>query len=563
MIRLLLFALLLGAFNLSLAQVYNVSNQSEFDSAVDNVLPGDSIKLSAGTWNDVTLDFNGAGTEANPIVLTAQSPGETVLTGTSSLTMSGSYLVVSNLDFNSGASSGDDIISFRKSSSEIATYSRLTNCRILDYNPTSEIDYKWVSIYGDHNRVDHCNFEGKNNEGALMVVWLDGEPNYNQIDHNYFGNIAPLGANGGETIRIGTSTNSMTESRTIVEYNVFEECDGEIEIISNKSGFNIYRYNTFLDNDGMLTLRHGNDCEVYGNFFFGEDKSSGGVRIIGERHKVYNNYFEGLRGDGFRSAISLMNGVVDSPLNRYFQVKDALIVHNTIVDCKEPLAIGEGANEELSLPPLDCIFANNVIDRTFGSASITMNDDPINFTYVANYINSKNSIVDDGIIAVDPQLEFDGALWRPSASSPLIDAAVGEYDFVSTDMDGHSRETLLDIGSDEVSSEAIVITPLTKDSVGFVWVKSVIVEVPLSAKDEIKKDIYVSYDAGIATLHGLESYHEQVDLKLYDLNGRRVVSSSQLIDGNYSFPISKGRIGVLVLSDQQGKVLKKIKVRIP
>lgn len=115
--------------------------------------------------------------------------------------------------------------------------------------------------------MDHCYFVGKNHSGTLLVVWMDSSPDFHTIDHNYFGYRPEYGANGAETIRIGTSDWSMYNSNCIVEYNYFEECDGEIETISNKSCENIYRYNTFYRTAGTLTLRHGNRCEVYGNFF--------------------------------------------------------------------------------------------------------------------------------------------------------------------------------------------------------------------------------------------------------------------------------------------------------
>jgi poly(beta-D-mannuronate) lyase len=82
-----------------------------------------------------------------------------------------------------------------------------------------------------------------------------------------------------------------------VERNLFEECNGETEIISSKSCGNTYRYNTFRKCQGTLTLRHGNRCLVEGNFFFGEGVSStGGIRVIGEDHRMQNNYLTGLKG---------------------------------------------------------------------------------------------------------------------------------------------------------------------------------------------------------------------------------------------------------------------------
>lgn len=519
--RLVLLAVFLFQTSISFAQTTLVSSMSEFNSAIENVGPGDTIALSNGVWTDADLQFYAEGTAENPIVLTAETAGEVMITGTSRLRIYGTYLEVRNLDFKNGSLLNQDIISFRKDSDELAENCRLTNCRILNYNPTTNsIAYKWVSIFGKNNRVDHCHFGGKNHEGALLVVWLNGSANYHRIDHNYFSDISTLGRNGGETIRIGTSTNSMTESRTIVENNLFEACDGEIEIISNKSGFNIYRYNTFRNNDGMLTLRHGNDCEVYNNFFFGgPNKSSGGVRIIGERHKVYNNYFQDLRGTGYRSAISMMNGVPDSPLNRYFQVKNAEVVHNTFVSCAQPFSIGEGKSDELSLPPLDCIIANNVSDKSTGTYPIDYNDTPINMSYYSNYIySSQSSVTDPGIINADPELVLVGDLWRAEQSSVITDAATGVFNYVISDMDGQSRTNVFDIGSDEVSDLEITNKPLTTDDVGYNW----------EDDGSVGLNDYQSIPVNFAVLNdrlhisNLPNMHFPYNMTIYNIQGQKM-----------------------------------------
>lgn len=75
--------------------------------------------------------------------------------------------------------------------------------------------------------------------------------------------------NGQEIIRIGTSDVSMTTAAVTVRGNIFEKCNGEIEIISNKSCGNVFTNNLFLNCKGTLTLRHGNNCTVAGNYFFG------------------------------------------------------------------------------------------------------------------------------------------------------------------------------------------------------------------------------------------------------------------------------------------------------
>ena len=513
-------------FNLTQVVAKNalVDDKSSFESAVESANPGDTIILKNGTWNNVFLGFYANGTETNPIVVTAETAGEVNLTGSSRIEVYGKHLVVSNLDFKDGALSSGHIVEFRKGSSELAENCRLTNCRILNYNPaTDDVEYKWVSLFGKNNRVDHCTFTGKNHQGALLVVWLNGSANNHLIDHNYFSDIPRLDRNGAETIRIGTSTNSMTVSRSIVEHNVFEKCDGELEIISNKSNFNIYRYNTFINNDGGLTLRHGNDCDVYGNFFFGASgKSCGGVRIIGERHKVYNNYFQDLEGQSTRSAISMMNGVPNSPLNRYFQVKSAEVVHNTIVNCRQAFAFGVGKNDELSLPPLDCVIANNVVDEDVRSDAIRYYDTPINVSYTDNYINSGSlDITDPGIKNIDSELSLTDGMWRVD-QGPTIDGTTLTFDYVTHDVDGQARDQAPDIGSDEISQDDVVITPSTANDVGADWNKGVVSvsKIPMLA-------VNVFVNAKRLNISRLENRGSHL-LTIYNISGQEILTKEIL-----------------------------------
>ena len=234
--------------------------------------------------------------ENRPIVIRAATPGKVVLSGESRLRLAGSYLQVEGLSFERGHHDGD-VISFRADSKRMARHCRITQCAVRDYNgpDKKQKDTKWVSIYGTQNRFDHCHLTGKTSPGTTLVVWLADEPNGHQIDHNYFGPRPSLGENGGETIRVGDSNWSQHSSQTLVESNLFERCNGEIEIVSNKSCDNVYRGNTFVECEGALTLRHGNRCTVEGNFFFGNGKKmTGGVRIIGEDHRIVNNYFQRL-----------------------------------------------------------------------------------------------------------------------------------------------------------------------------------------------------------------------------------------------------------------------------
>jgi len=246
-----------------------VANIQEFNTAIKAVKAGDRIILKNGIWKDAQLVIKGQGTKESPIRIEAEESGKVHLTGASNLKLSGSHIIIKGLWFRDGFINDKEVISFRTSSKDFATNSRLTDCAITYYNPPAKgTDYKWISVWGKNNRIDHNYLVGKTNSGTTLVVWLKGEEHINnnhRIDHNFFGERPPLGYNGGETIRIGTSKTSLSSSRTVVEDNIFEKCNGEIEIISNKSGNNIYRNNLFLESEGILTLRHGNTCLVEGN----------------------------------------------------------------------------------------------------------------------------------------------------------------------------------------------------------------------------------------------------------------------------------------------------------
>ncbi len=422
--------------------------------------PGDTIVMKNMTWNNQVISLKATGNEANPVVLEAETPGEVILSGNSRLSFSGKYIVVSGLYFLNGTLSGSDVISFRTSSSQLAENCRLTGTAIVNYNPdVNTVDSKWVSIYGKNNRVDHCSFENKNNSGTLMVVWLISNTAANHvIADNYFGyrnaNLDAYGKelNGQEILRVGDSNTSMTTAGVRVEGNFFERCNGEIEVISNKSCGNLYVNNLFYECKGMLTLRHGNNCTVEGNYFFGNGiSSSGGVRIIGENHKVFNNYFQDLKGTNFRSAICMVRGKANSALNEYFQVKNALVAFNTMVNCSQAFSINYNSTQGMTLPPVTSVIAHNhvyntsasntnvVIDQTHAAGlDVTWKNNLMNQGKYGNFSFVSAQVVtgvDPGMAPVPTALK----MFEPGSGSALINYVTPEFPAVTTDIRGRTR----------------------------------------------------------------------------------------------------------------------------
>lgn len=348
-----------------------IRDQAGFAAAAASLEPGDTILLADGEWRDFAVKLVGEGTAAKPITLTAQHPGKAVLTGRSSLAVAGSHLVVSNLVFRDGFAPGDEVIATRVGK-RWAEHLRLTGIVIDGFsNPDRRFTDHWIALYGRDIRVDHSHFEGKANAGATLVVIREGKvplENRVMLDHNYFGHRPVLGSNGGETIRIGTSKESMSDSNSIVEDNVFERCDGEVEIVSVKSGGNILRRNVFLASQGSVVLRHGNGNLVERNVFLGQGlPHTGGVRVINERQTVRDNYMEALGGVDFTSAITVMNGVPNSPINRYLPVKQAVIEGNSVIDAAR-ITLGAGASDERSQAPQSTRFVDNLIVNRDGES---------------------------------------------------------------------------------------------------------------------------------------------------------------------------------------------------
>ena len=76
----------------------------------------------------------------------------------------------------------------------------------------------------------------------------------------------------------------------------------EGEILSNKSSSNKIQFNTIMNSDGELTLRHGRNVYVVGNYIKLNNKLEiknhhQGIQIHGPGHKVYCNQLITLKSE--------------------------------------------------------------------------------------------------------------------------------------------------------------------------------------------------------------------------------------------------------------------------
>ena len=455
---LLLASLLPAASGNSSGAEHRVASAADILRITPELHAGDVLVMVNGEWKGEAVVFNGKGADERPITLRAETPGKVLLSGGSTLTIDGEHLVVSGLSFGEGQSD--------RSAIEL----RGRQCRLTDTAVTRG-NYKFfVHIRGTENRVDHCYLADKTSVHPTLQVEVEGRPNHHRVDYNFFGPRPPLGRNGGETIRVGYSHQSMTNSATLVENNLFERCDGENEIISNKSCENIYRFNTFRDCGGMFTLRHGNRCRVEGNFFLGHGKrGSGGIRVIGEDHVVINNYIEGVEEGGFW----ITSGIPDSPLNGYFQARNCLIAFNTFVESRGPaieLDAGLGRARR-TLRPENITIANNLFSVT--DSLLLKGREGANFKWIGNLAAAPGAGTNTTALRIiQPGLTRGGdGLWRPATNCPARQAAEGTFAAITNDIDGHPRTGRLDVGCDQASDQPVLHRPLTAADVGPSWMK--------------------------------------------------------------------------------------------
>lgn len=435
-----------------------VTNTKELTQAIKDCVAGDEIVLKNGVWNNVQIDFYGEGTEQKPIILRAETAGKVSIEGESFINLGGSYLEVRDLYFNNGHTPTKTLIRFKINDEKIANHCKFINNAIVEFTqPDRDDTDHWIELWGRHNTVSNNYISGKSNFGPTVMVMLKGNQhikNYHQIVNNHFGPRPRKGGPHGETMQIGDSGTSMTPSHTNVANNLFERCNGEVEIISSKSNNNVFENNVFFESEGSLVLRHGNYATINRNIFIGNDNSPfiGGIRVINTGHWITNNYFYKLKGETFRAPLAVMNGIPKSPLNRYNQVTDAVIAHNTFIKTETPFhfSVGSNVSQSAVLPkseirsarPLRTTVANNFMYKVSTSDLIKAYDtiDGVNFKNNVVAIENQKVKMPDGFLQSKVRVVKKGNfLYVPTETDRNI---FNGFDFETIDKDlfGNSRD---------------------------------------------------------------------------------------------------------------------------
>ena len=435
------------------AEVY-VNSIAQLQTAINNASAGDRIIVANGTYaTSAQITVNRIGTAAKPIVIEAATVGGAEITGSYGFALNSpsAHVHIQGFKFTH--------ISGRNSINSGAVFCRFTR-NIFECSG----DGNYLLVAGDDAQIDRNEFRNKSTVGNMIDVRGTGTQIARRvwIHHNYFHDFSNAGENGAETIRFGLSGLSMSTGEGLIEYNLFVRCRGENELISNKSSGNTYRYNTFLDSAGaQLTLRHGNDCLVYGNYFRGTD----GLRIFGDRHQIFSNYFE-----GNTKGVDMGNGdgevAEGSDLTCHDRPDDCVVSYNTFINNNVHYQMAARTD---GLGALNITVANNIFQGGGSMASISSTA-PYTGVWIGNVrwnTSSAGSMPSSGYTTVNPLLAADtDGVYHLQSDSPVIGTGIGSFPYVTVDMDGQPRDSAPDKGADEFSIAPIAAKLLTVNEVG-------------------------------------------------------------------------------------------------
>jgi hypothetical protein len=157
-------------------------------------------------------------------------------------------------------------------------------------------------------------------------------------------------------------------------------------------------------------------------------------------------------------------------LNQYFQVKNALIAFNTMVNCKQSFYIC-GYSAGSVMPPIGSVVAHNhVYNQSSGKNNVTI----IPNTQIPMDVTWKNNLMNQGtysgfsylpaevITGKDAKMVRSGTttnIFEPASTSALLDYTTNEYSEVILDVRGRTRGTSKLPGASQIDGTTTIEMP--------------------------------------------------------------------------------------------------------
>lgn len=450
----------------STAYGVTVSTKGDLETALAAASPGDTIYITDGTYDDFCsqaspLNITVSGTSGNQITIAPETSGGVTFTGNFNLNIGatgqetqGDYISIKNFKFSNIDTAGLSLkVIYVYGDNAVIENSLFENCA----GPSGIGSI--IRVFGESvdSEINRCSFT--NWSYAEAITFLGANDNNPHIHHCYFTH--PIVGNHDSAIYVGNDYINY-DVNLICEYNLFYQCLGDAETISNKSDENTYRYNVFRNGES-LTLRRGDDCIIDSNYFYSNPNNA--IRVWGQNHDIINNYFV---SPGI-TAILARVGTGD-----YAQIVNLDIINNTIVDADPYYAIWIGYGTGTA--PNGINIKNNLIDQSVGT--IIKYESGTNITWTTNLLYNNGTatyfsgIADPGAPGVTKAVTnlVQGTYIKRLSASSTNAIELGTVDaLISDDIDAGTRDVSTpDIGCDEYGADGGLF-PIFDNYVGNDW----------------------------------------------------------------------------------------------
>lgn len=418
--------------------VDDTQTMSTLAFAVSNVSEPTKFILSDEIYNGtIVLDGN-----AHSVWIIAENSMGVTLNGTT--TFSGNNITFENFLMTGTGEGVDGILDggINVHGNDI----RITRCRFDDLKRRN---YLVAEDTAERLEISYCDFLNKNNNldagvspGTPLRLYaskgVDSKSHNHHIHHNLFQNI-PEGVNGNgyecihpychedDDAGLNDSWNvpEATDHGMLIEYNLFDNVNGEGELISIKANTISFNYNTINANSsGSVSIRHARDCTVHGNTIYDST-----IRANAYGHTITNNF---LVDQVTNEGIFLVGGLAGTatPTYNYRQTETTLIDGNLISNCEkgvlrfaEELYVGD-------LAPITTTVSNNTFIQ--GSA-----------THLVQIGNAPNEVDDMTFSGNEYVGTLDGRL-----STGWTEVPIGTIDMNPPTTTGTPILTTADVGVD-------------------------------------------------------------------------------------------------------------------
>jgi len=344
------YLLLIFGTQAAFGTTYRINSEVQLKEVLVKIEPGDKIIIANGNYTNWNVNVTRSGTAQKPILIIAETAGKVIFSGSTTQTIfkfSSAYLQLNGITFKACELNKAD-----GKTGMLVELNNTNNCLISNCTfeknivKTQFMPLLVIAGNGSNNKVENCIFIGNIDSQDIQVkITKDSCPQLTIITKNTFldkQKVSWKNGNGGECVQIGQDPVLLgkVSAKTTVSENRFIRCNGENEVISNKSSGNQYLKNYFESNDGELVMRGGHDCTIDGNIFEG---GTGGIRINGSGHIIINNKINNIK-----TAIRLMYGMAKGKeeIGFYIAASGCTIKNNTITNANTGILIGDSKDAD-------------------------------------------------------------------------------------------------------------------------------------------------------------------------------------------------------------------------